>query len=613
MADTSSGGSSDDRSGQTSGQASGMADPFAAFASEMGKLAAGYQQAMTQWMNAWGSAAAANKLEGANELPEVPHFDTAKILENQMQLMHDYQALWMATTHRLMNRGTETETPVEPVVKPEPGDNRFRDPAWSDDPIFDFIKQSYLLNARWLKNVLHDVDGLDEDAARKLDFYGRTIVDALSPSNFPMTNPVVLRETAETHGENLRKGFAHLMADLQDGSGGLRPRQTDMSAFEVGKNVAISPGAVVFENPFFQLLQYAPTTQMVHKKPLLIVPPWINKFYILDLKPENSFIRWAVAQGYTVFVMSWVNPDEQYSEFTFVDYMKDGIFAALDAVEKACGERQVTAIGYCIGGTLLAMTLAYMAAKGDDRITAATFFAAQMDFEDAGDLRVFTDEGMVKMIESRINAKGYLDGAAMASTFNLLRPNDLIWSFVVNNYLLGKEPPAFDLLYWNSDSTRFPAKLWFDYIRCLYNENKLVQSGGMVIDGVAIDLSKIKIPVYIQASKEDHIAPAKSVYKAMHLLGGPKRFIMAGSGHIAGVINPPEKKKYQYWIDPRETPYDDVEAWFAHAEEHPGSWWPDWNDWLRALSGEDVAARDVGSGGLPAIEPAPGTYVKVKA
>jgi polyhydroxyalkanoate synthase len=583
-------------------------DPFAALAGEMGKFAAGYQQAMAQWMNAWGAASGVHTPDGGDATPELPHFDAAKILENQMALMRDYQALWTSTTQRLMSRGEDASIPAEPVVKPEPGDNRFRDAAWSENPIFDFIKQSYLLNARWLRNVLHDIDGLDEDAARKLDFYGRTIVDALSPSNFPMTNPVVLRETAETKGENLRKGFTHLMEDLKDGSNGLRPRQTDMTAFEVGKNVAISQGAVVFENPFFQLLQYAPTTETVHKKPLLIIPPWINKFYILDLKPENSFIRWAVGQGYTVFVMSWVNPDERYSEFTFVDYMKDGIFAALDAIEEACGERQVTAIGYCIGGTLLAMTLAYMAAKGDDRITAATFFAAQMDFADAGDLRVFTDEGMVKLIENKIKATGYLDGASMAATFNLLRPNDLIWSFVVNNYLLGKEPPVFDLLYWNSDSTRFPAKLWVDYIRCLYIGNKLVEAGGLIIDGVAIDLSKIKIPVYIQASKEDHIAPAKSVFKAMHLLSGPKRFVMAGSGHIAGVINPPDKKKYQHWINPAQTAYDNVDSWFAHAEERPGSWWPDWNDWLVTQSGEGVPARTIG----PAIEPAPGSYVKVK-
>lgn len=610
MADKTSTGSSGDTA----------SDPFAALTGEMGKLAAGYQQAMNQWMNAWGAASQAQAGNGAGksnggsaaQADGAPQLDAAKILESQMELMRDYQALWMSTTQRMMNRGEETQGAGDPVVKPEPGDNRFRDAAWSENPLFDFIKQSYLLNSRWLKNVLHDVDGLDEDAARKLDFYGRTIVDALSPSNFPMTNPVVLRETAETNGENLRKGFSHLIEDLQSGSGGLRPRQTDMSAFEVGKNVAISPGAVVFENPFFQLLQYEPTTKKVHKKPLLIIPPWINKFYILDLKPENSFIRWAVGQGYTVFVMSWVNPDERYSEFTFVDYMKDGIFAALDAVERASGERQVSAIGYCIGGTLLAMTLAYMAAKGDDRITAATFFAAQMDFADAGDLRVFTDENMVKMFESKIKAKGYLDGASMAATFNLLRPNDLIWSFVVNNYLLGKEPPVFDLLYWNSDSTRFPAKLWFDYIRCLYIGNKLVEPGGMVIDGVPIDLSKIKIPVYIQASKEDHIAPAKSVYKAMHLLSGPKRFVMAGSGHIAGVINPPDKKKYQYWINPLQTSYGDVDSWFAHAEEHPGSWWPDWNDWLSRLSDEDVPARAVGSGELRAIEPAPGAYVKVK-
>ena len=595
-----------------------VSDAMSAFSGEIGKLAAGYQQAMTQWMNAWGANSNGHASTGtsgngksnvAEEHASAPSFDSAKVLENQMELMREYQELWVATTQRMMNRQAEA---AAPVIKPEAGDNRFRDPAWSENPIFDFIKQSYLINSRWLKKTLSEVDGMDADAARKLDFYGRTIVDALSPSNFAMTNPVVLRETAETKGDNLRRGFAHLMEDMKDGGSVLRPRHTDMNAFEIGKNVAVTPGSVVFENLFFQLVQYEPTTKKVHKKPLLIVPPWINKFYILDLRPDNSFIRWAVGQGYTVFVMSWVNPDERHANFSFVDYMKEGIFAALDAVEKATGERQVTAIGYCIGGTLLAMTLAYMAAKGDDRIAAATFFAAQMDFADAGDLRVFTDEGMIKLLEKQVMEKGYLDGGSMAGTFNLLRANDLIWSFVVNNYLLGKEPPAFDLLYWNSDPTRFPARLWIDYMRGMYIENKLVQPGGFVIDGVPIDLSKIKIPVYIQASKEDHIAPSKSVFKAMHLLSGPKRFVLAGSGHIAGVINPPDKKKYQHWLNAKKKAYDGVEEWFADAQEYPGSWWPDWDAWLAKLSDADVAARAPGDRKLKVLEPAPGSYVKVK-
>jgi polyhydroxyalkanoate synthase subunit PhaC len=585
-----------------------ITDAVSAFAGEMGKAAAAYQSAMSDWMKAWQAPLRAAtpeiKVNGSgNGAAAQPTFDPQKVMQGQLELMRDYQALWLGTMQRLMN-----QQPAEPVVTPEPGDNRFKDPAWSENPVFDFIKQSYLLNARWLRKTLGEVEGIDADAAHKLDFYGRALVDAMSPTNFPLTNPAVLRETAETKGENLRKGFANFLEDVKGGGGALRPRHTDMSAFEVGRNIAVSPGAVVFQNELFQLLQYAPTTETVYKRPLLIIPPWINKFYILDLRPDNSFIRWATAQGYTVFVMSWVNPDERFKELSFADYLKQGIFAALDAVKDATGERQMSAIGYCIGGTLLAMALAYMAAKGDDRITSATFFAAQVDFTEAGDLRVFTDAQQVAAIEQQVKAKGYLDGGAMAAIFNMLRANDLIWSFFVNNYLMGKDPQAFDLLYWNADPTRFPARLLVDYLRGMYGENNLVKKGGFVIDGVPIDLTQIKIPLYIQATREDHIAPAKSVFKGMKVLGGDKRFVLAGSGHIAGVINPPDKKKYQHWINESGKAYADVESWLAAAKEHPGSWWPDWDTWLGAKSGERVPARKIGR----SIEPAPGSYVKVK-
>ncbi len=583
-------------------------DAITGFAREFGKAAAAYQSAMNTWLEAWRVPQAKPPAaigEGKNE-KAAPSIDPAKAVQHQMDLMRDYQALWAATTQKLLSK------PADAVIEPEKGDYRFRDPAWSENPIFDFIKQSYLLNARWMRQTLGDVEGLDADSARKLDFYGRAIVDAMAPSNFPMTNPVVLRETAETKGENLIRGFQNFMEDSKNGGNGLRPRHTDMTAFEVGKNIAVTPGAVVYRGELFELLQYTPTTEKVHKVPLLIIPPWINKFYILDLRPDNSFIRWAVAQGYTVFVMSWVNPDERLRDKSFADYIKDGIFAALDAVEKATGEKQVNTIGYCIGGTLLAMTLALMAARGDDRIKSATFFAAQVDFTDAGDLRVFTDEEQVGRIEKQVNEKGYLEGGAMAATFNMLRANDLIWSFVVNNYLLGKEPQAFDLLYWNADPTRFPAKLLIQYLRGMYIANSLSTPGGITIDGTPIDLGKIEIPTYIQASREDHIAPMRSVYKAMHLFGGKKRFMLAGSGHIAGVVNPPEKKKYQHWINDSKRSYADVDAWLADAIEHPGSWWNDWDAWISKLSDGEVPARTPGDRALKVLEPAPGSYVKVK-
>ncbi len=581
----------------------GETDPAAALGEIMGAAARRWQEGWSDWV---ATLVPSGDGEAPGEAPAQPRIgvDPTKMLEAQMELWHDFQTLWAATTARMMGKE------AAPVIEPDAGDNRFRDPEWSDNPIFDFLKQSYLLNARWLRRSLAGVEGLDRAGVEKLDFVGRQIVDAFSPGNFALTNPVVLREMRETKGESLMRGLQQLAEDLKDSEHGLRPRQTDMDAFEVGGNVATAPGAVVHQTEVMQLIQYEPSTETVYRKPLLIVPPWINKFYILDLRPDNSFIRWAVDRGYTVFVVSWVNPDKSHAALSFDDYLRDGILAALDAIERATGERRTTAIGYCIGGTLLAAALAYMDAVGDERIDAATFFAAQVDFEDAGELRLFTNEAHMDALETKVRERGYLDAADMSGTFNALRANDLIWYFVINNYLLGKEPPAFDLLYWNSDSTHFPAQLFIDYLRNMYQRNNLARPGGFELLGEKIDLGQIGIPTYIQASREDHIAPAGSVFKLTRLFGGKKRFVLAGSGHIAGVINPPEKKKYQHWLVEGDAVYDDFESWFADAAEHPGSWWPDWHRWLSRRSGKKVPARKPGEGELGVIEPAPGSYVK---
>ncbi len=532
--------------------------------------------------------------------------DPNKLVQAQMELWQQYLQLWQSTAQRLMGQT------VSPVVEPAKGDKRFNDPAWKDEVVFDYLKQSYLLTSRWLQGTVKEVDGVDSKTAQKVEFYTRQFIDALSPSNFAMTNPQVLKATVETKGENLVKGLQNLLTDLERGKGKLAIRQTDMKAFKVGENVATSPGKVVFQNELMQLIQYAPLTEEVHAMPLLIVPPWINKFYILDLKPQNSFIKWATEAGYTVFVISWVNPDEKLTALVFEDYMKLGPLAALDAIEKATGEKKVSAIGYCIGGTLMATTLAYMAARGDERIAACTFFTAQVDFTEPGELGVFIDEDQLTGVQEVMSKKGYLDGTEMATTFNMLRANDLIWSFVVNNYLMGKDPFPFDLLFWNADATRMPAAMHMYYLRNMYQKNLLVQPGGLVIDNVPIDLRKISIPTYIQAGKEDHIAPAKSVYKATQIFSGPVRFMLAGSGHIAGVVNPPSAKKYQHWLNETDKNPPSLAEWQAGAVEHPGSWWNDWDKWLSAKSGGKVPARVPGSGGLPAIEDAPGSYVKVR-
>ncbi len=497
---------------------------------------------------------------------------------------------------------------AEPAIRPARGDRRFRSEAWDDRLIFDLLRQAYLLTADWmLDNVarMQDVPAADR---MRIGFYTRQFADALSPSNFLLTNPDILKTTREERGVNLLRGFRQLLEDLQHGQGQLLISMTDRDAFEVGENIATTEGAVVFENDMMQLIQYAPRTKTVYTRPLLIVPPWINKFYILDLQPKNSFIRWAVDQGYTVFVISWINPDETLRYKRFEDYMHQGILAALDAVEQATGQARVNAIGYCIGGTLLAATLAYMKARDDERITSATFFTTQVDFTEAGELTVFIDDKQLDHLEKRMKAQGYLDGEAMAMTFNMLRANDLIWSFVVNNYLLGRKPASFDLLYWNSDFTRLPETMHTYYLREMYLENRLAQPGGIEMDGIPIDLTTIDLPVYIQSSREDHIAPYPSVYKATQLYSGEVTFMLAGSGHIAGVVNPPAAEKYGYWTND-ELPAD-PEQWIEGAQAHSGSWWPHWHDWLKKRSGRRIKARTPGEGRLEVIEAAPGRYVR---
>jgi polyhydroxyalkanoate synthase len=528
----------------------------------------------------------------------------ARLVAAQLGFWQDYMTLWQNTARRIM--GAETES----VIDASSTDRRFKDDAWRENEVFDFIKQSYLLSARYVQDVVRQVDGLDAKTAQKVDFYSRQFVDAMSPSNFLLTNPEVLRKTAETGGENLLKGLNNLLSDLERGKGRLRIRMTDTEAFKLGENIGVSPGKVVFQNDLMQLVQYAPSTEKVLKRPLLVAPPWINKFYILDLRPRNSLVRWAVAQGHTVFVISWVNPDEKLAEKGFEDYMKEGYLAALDAIEQATGEREVNAIGYCLGGTLLASTLAYMATKKDNRIRSATFFVTMMDFAEAGELSVFIDEEQLKALEGKMNKRGYLEGSEMATTFNMLRANDLIWSFVVNNYLLGNDPFPFDLLYWNADSTRMPARMHSFYLRKMYQKNLLAEPGGISLAGVPIDLRKIKTPAYFLSTREDHIAPWKSTYRGTQLLGGPKRFVLAASGHIAGVVNPPDGGKYSHWIN-TDLPTD-PEEWFKGATEIAGSWWPDWQRWVTALAKEQVPARVPGEGKLKPIEDAPGSYVQVR-
>ena len=555
--------------------------------------------------------------------------DPKRLVEAQVSLWQDYAKLWESTARRMA--GEE----ADPVAAPEPADRRFKDAAWIGNPVYDHIKQSYLLASKFMLSTVRGTEGLDAHTAHKVDFYTRQLIDALAPTNFAMTNPEVVRRTVETGGENLVQGLENMLEDLERGRGRLRVKMTDLDKFEPGENVAATPGKVVFENDLMQLLQYAPATETVRRRPLLIVPPWINKFYILDLRPKNSFIKWAVDRGHTVFVVSWVNPDERLAEKRMDDYLLEGPVAALDAIGKATGESRVNAIGYCLGGTLLAATLAYLKARDapdapeaaeDGTVTdgpadaveaagrrpgieSATFLTTMVDFEEPGELGVFIDEEQLRLVEESMREKGYFDGAGMAEAFNLLRANDLIWSFVVNNYLMGKDPFPFDLLYWNSDSTRMPRVMHSAYLREMYQHNRLREPGGITLDGVPIDLATIDVPVYVLSTREDHIAPWRSTYAATRLYRGPVRFVLAMSGHVAGVVNPPAANKYGYYTGALAPTPD---AWLEAATAHDGSWWPDWDAWVSAHDGGEAPPREPGAGALPAVEDAPGRYVKVR-
>ncbi|MBK7463746.1 MAG: class I poly(R)-hydroxyalkanoic acid synthase [Betaproteobacteria bacterium] len=534
-----------------------------------------------------------------------------KMAQTQMNMVWDYFSLWQNTSMKMMG------VPVHaPIASPKKGDNRFKDEEWEEHFLFDFVKQSYLITARHLHDTVAGTEGLDEQTQQKVNFFTRQYIDALSPSNFAMTNPEVFRETVKSKGQNLIKGLNNLLHDVESGDGQLRIRMTDTEAFEMGKNVATTQGKVIFQNELFQLIQYNPTTPDQNKKPFLIVPPWINKYYILDLREKNSWVKWATDQGHTTFIMSWINPDEKLSGKSFENYLLEGSLEAINQVCAHTGEDSVNMAGYCLGGTLTMTTLAYMASKKDKRVNSATFFTTMLDFSEPGELGIFLDEGAVEGLEKRMAEKGYLEGSEMAGTFNMLRANDLIWSFVVNNYLMGKDPFPFDLLYWNSDSTRMPAAMHSFYLRNMYLGNLLQEPGGITLGGVKIDISKVKTPCYFISTIEDHIAPWKSTYMGARLPSGNTKFVLGGSGHIAGIVNPPVANKYGFWTNDAtdgnlpESPED----FLAGATQNAGSWWTHWNQWVTSLPGGSakVKARKPEDGTLKVIEDAPGSYVKFR-
>lgn len=532
-----------------------------------------------------------------------------KLIDAQIQFWSEWVDLWKNSTERFIDGEADNK---EPAYLSGKNDRRFKSPLWHENAVFDFIMKSYLLTSKSVTDLVQDTKGMDEEAKRKVEFYTKQFLDAIAPSNFLITNPEVLQETMDSKGQNLINGLENLIEDLKRGGGELHISTTNYDAFKLGENIATTPGKVVYQNDLIQLIQYEPTTKEVHKKPFLIVPPWINKYYILDLRPENSYIKWMVEQGHTVFIISWVNPDRKMAEKEFEDYMDEGVFAAIKAIEKATGEKSVNAVGYCLGGTLLATTLGYLAQTGkSDMISSATFFTTLIDFEKAGDMKLFIDEAQVKLLDRNMEERGFLDAGYLRKTFSMLRSNDMIWSFVVNNYLMGKEPFPFDLLYWNDDATNMPAAMHSFYLRKLYKENLLKEPGGVVMKGKAIDVRKIETPAYFLSTKEDHIAPWVATYAGAHLFSGDVRFTLAASGHVAGVVNPPEKKKYCYWTAKKltETP----EEWFASAKSSDGSWWPDHIKWLKNYAGDKVPARKPGDGKLKVIEDAPGTYAKMKA
>jgi polyhydroxyalkanoate synthase subunit PhaC len=525
-----------------------------------------------------------------------------QLFNSQMNYWQEYWGLIQKSASQLLGQPAQTETPDS---KP---DKRFRDEAWDSNPMFSFIKQSYLLTARSIRNTIQNIHDLDDKTRQRVEFYTNQYLDAISPSNFLMTNPELLKLTVESRGENLLKGLNNLLDDLDRGPCQLQIKMTDLDAFEVGKNLAMTPGKIIFQNDLMQLIQYAPTTETVFKNPLMIIPPWINKFYILDLTEKNSMVKYMVDQGYTVFMISWANPDETLLKKDFQDYMLEGPIAGLDAIERVTRQKKVNAIGYCMGGTLLACTTAYLHAKGEgDRIASNTYMASLLDFSDPGDMGVFIDEEQIQALEKQMVEHGYLDGCAMSNSFNMLRANDLVWSYVVNNYLKGTSPVPFDVLFWNSDSTNLPARMHSFYLRNMYLHNRLREPGGISLNNVPIDLSRITSPVYFISTREDHIAIWQSTYKGIKLHSGPVRFVLGASGHVAGIVNPPFKIKYGHWTN--EDLPESAEEWLNHAKFNETSWWLDWIKWNKAYAGKMVAARKLSGKKFKNLEDAPGCYV----
>lgn len=526
--------------------------------------------------------------------------DPQQAIENNLELAKNYTRLWNNIAQKML--GHE----VDSLYKGEAKDRRFKDESWEKNPGFNFIKQSYFLNASWIKDIAKQVEGLDQKDSKKLDFYTRVLIDAMAPTNFFLSNPEVIKETVKTRGTNILKGAQNFLDDLERSKGKFQISTTNLKAFEIGRNLAITPGKVIFQNELIQLIQYNPSTPTVYETPVLVIPAWINKYYILDLQPENSYVRWLVAQGFSVFMVSWVNPDEKQSHKTFEDYMSEGALAAISQVSKATGQKQIHCMGYCLGGTLLAATIAYIKSKKEAcPVKTATFLTSLVDFKEAGDIGVFIDEDQIEFLEKRMSEKGYLDGNEMAATFSMIRSNDMIWSFYINNYMLGKNPFPFDILYWNADSTRLPAKMHSYYLRNMYLKNLLAQPNGLSLCNTPIDLHKVDVPVYMLSTREDHIAPWMSTYRATQLYSGPIRFTLTASGHVAGVVNHPDKNKYNYWTNEKIAPTP--EGWFKHATSHEGSWWVDWKHWAQSKSGKKIAARKVTKG----LEDAPGSFVKV--
>ncbi|MHA3977679.1 PHA/PHB synthase family protein [Halovulum sp. GXIMD14794] len=570
------------------------------------------QKIWTRFLEAQAEEGAPRNADPLNTIPawialaRAMYDNPKQVADATLDMWSDQAALWQAATLKWLG-AKDTEMPQ--LDRKAPAGKRFQHKEWSENALFDYLKENYLLTSGWINHMVQTVGEMDPRERKKAEFYTRNFVEALNPANFFALNPEVLEATADEKGANLVRGLKMMLEDLERGKGQLLIRQTDMDAFEVGRDMAISPGKVVFRNEILELIQYAPTTEKVYAKPLLIIPPWINKYYVLDLNEKKSMVKWLVAQGYTVFMISWVNPDERQRDETWDSYLTKGAMTAIDKALEETGQTSLNIASYCIGGTMTGTLMAYFGKTGDKRVSSSTFFTAQLDFDDAGELQVFVDDQTIRAVDEEMQ-KGYLPANKMAQAFNMLRSNDLIWSYVVNNYMLGKDPFPFDLLYWNADSTAMPAKVHHFYLDKFYDDNDFAGGRLSVLD-TPVTLADIRGPVYHVATKEDHIAPAASVYRGARLMSKAKvRFVLSGSGHIAGVVNPPATNKYQFWTN-EDLSSDDISGWLENAEETPGSWWVDWDRWLSAKSGRKVNAREPGAV-LGPVADAPGDYVKVR-